>query len=126
MEPAGRPSLRQNIRAMPSTAWVLFAGSFVNRRGTFLPPFITLNLPSHRCYSAPQAGLAIAAYGLGGLIAQAVGGLIADRLGRRNTIAVSMFAASGLTLALYGASSLMTIYLLMFLLGGAAEMYRPA
>jgi MFS family permease len=126
MEPAGRPSLRQNIRAMPSTAWVLFAGSFVNRLGTFVLPFITLYLTSHRGYSAPQAGLAIAAYGLGGLIAQAVGGLIADRLGRRNTIATSMFAASGLTVALYGASSLPSIYALMLLLGVAAEMYRPA
>jgi MFS family permease len=126
MEPQGGPSLRQNIRAMPSTAWVLFAGSFVNRLGTFVLPFITLYLTSQRGYTAPQAGLAIAAYGLGGLVAQAVGGLIADRLGRRNTIAISMFAASGLTLALYGASSLLTIYPLMVLLGGAAEMYRPA
>src|SRR5215211_3379359 len=108
MEPQGGPSLRQNIRAMPSTAWVLFAGSFVNRLGTFVLPFITLYLTSQRGYTAPQAGLAIAAYGLGGLVAQAVGGLIADRLGRRNTIAISMFAASGLTLALYGASSLLT------------------
>ena len=126
MEPASRPSLRQNIRAMPSTAWVLFAGSFVNRLGTFVLPFITLYLTSERGYTAPQAGLAIAAYGLGGLLAQAVGGLIADRLGRRNTIAVSMFAAAGLTLLLYGASTLLAIYPLMFLLGVAAEMYRPA
>ena len=126
MEPASRPSLRQNIRSMPSTAWVLFAGAFVNRLGTFVLPFITLYLTSERGYSAPQAGVAIAAYGLGGLIAQAVGGLIADRLGRRNTIAVSMFAAAGLTLLLYNATTLLTIYALMALLGCAAEMYRPA
>jgi len=126
MDPARQPSLRQNIRAMPSTAWVLFAGSFVNRLGTFVLPFITLYLTSERGYTAPQAGIAIAAYGLGGLLAQAVGGLIADRIGRRNTIAVSMFAAAGLTLLLYGASTLLAVYPLMFLLGVAAEMYRPA
>jgi MFS family permease len=126
MEPETRVTLRQNIRAMPSSAWVLFAGSFVNRLGSFVLPFITLYLTSARGYSAPQAGVAIAAYGLGGLLAQAVGGLIADRLGRRNTIAASMFAAAALTLLLYNASALIAIYGLMFLLGAAAEMYRPA
>jgi MFS family permease len=126
MEPEHRVSLRQNIGAMPSSAWVLFAGSFVNRLGSFVLPFITLYLTSERGYTAPQAGVAIAAYGLGGIAAQAVGGLIADRLGRRNTIAFSMFAAAGLTLALYNASTLLAIYPLMCLLGAAAEMYRPA
>ena len=111
---------------MPSTAWVLFAGSFVNRLGTFVLPFMTLYLTTERGYSAPQAGIAIAAYGLGGLIAQAIGGLIADRLGRRNAIAASMFSAAVLTLALWQATSLAAVYPLMFALGGTAELYRPA
>ena len=75
-------------RAMPRSAWVLFAGAFVNRLGTFVLPFITLYLTS-RGYSAPQAGLGLAAYGVGAIAAQGVGGLLADRLGRRNAIALS-------------------------------------
>ncbi|HYG71520.1 MAG TPA: MFS transporter [Actinomycetota bacterium] len=121
-----RPSLRQNVRAMPGTAWVLFAGSFVNRLGTFVLPFLTLYLTAERDYSAPQAGVAIAAYGLGGLLAQVFGGLVADRLGRRNAIAASMFSAAVSTLALWRATSLATIYPLMFALGASAELYRPA
>jgi MFS family permease len=111
---------------MPRSAWVLFAGSFVNRLGTFVLPFITLYLTSDRGYSAPQAGVAVAAYGLGGVLAQMTGGLIADRLGRRNTIAISMFAAGGLTIALWRATSLSAIYPLMTALGATAELYRPA
>lgn len=60
-------SLRDNIRAMPGPAGVLFAGTFINRLGTFIPPFIVIYL-THWGFSAPQAGLAVASYALGALI----------------------------------------------------------
>lgn len=110
---------------MPREAWILFIGSFVNRLGTFVLPFITLYL-TQRGYSPPQAGLAIACYGLGGLISQGAGGLLADRLGRRNTIALSMLGAAAFTLGLWRASSLAAIYPLMFGIGLFGELYRPA
>jgi MFS family permease len=110
---------------MPREAWILFAGSFVNRVGTFVLPFMTLYL-TRSGYSPPQAGLAIAFYGLGGIVSQAVGGLVADRLGRRNTIALSMLSAASFTLLLWQAHSLALIYPLMFCLAATAELYRPA
>src|SRR5512134_644593 len=108
MSAPAAPSLRANLRAMPRSAWVLFAGSFVNRLGTFVLPFLTLYL-TQGGFSPAQAGVAIACYGLGGLVSQVGGGLVADRIGRRNAIAVSMFGAAGLTLALWRATSLATI-----------------
>jgi hypothetical protein len=48
---------------------VLFGGTFVNRLGTFVMPFMTLYL-THRGFSVPQAGLALAMYGIGGVAAQ--------------------------------------------------------
>lgn len=125
MDTVTRPNLRRNLRQMPGAAWVLFAGSFVNRLGTFVLPFITIYL-TRRGYSAPQAGIAIAGYGLGGLGAQVVGGLLADRIGRRNAIALSMLTAGGLTLALWRATSLAMIYPLMVGLGFFGELHRPA
>lgn len=122
---ADRPTLRRNLRAMPASAWVLFAGSFVNRLGTFVLPFITIYL-TRRGYSAPQAGFAIAGYGLGGLVSQMVGGLLADRIGRKNAIALSMISAGALTLALWRAASLMAIYPLMVGIGFFGELHRPA
>lgn len=110
---------------MPGSAWVLFAGTFVNRLGTFVLPFITLYL-TRNGFSAPQAGLAIAAYGLGGLLSQIVGGLLADRIGRRNTIALSMLSTGALTLALWQAETLALIYPLMFGIGCMGELHRPA
>ncbi len=119
------PSLRENLRGLPRAVWVLFFGAFVNRFGTFVLPFITLYL-THRGYSAPQAGLGLAAYGLGAIGAQGVGGLMADRLGRRTTIAISMLGGAALTLSLVWVRGLGAIVGVVLLLGFAAELYRPA
>jgi MFS family permease len=124
MEPA-RPSLRQNLRSLPPAAWVLFGGTFVNRLGTFVMPFMTLYL-THQGFSVPQAGLALAMYGIGGVAAQFLGGWLADRIGRRNAIGFSMLGASVITLLLWQASGLLEIYVLMLLLALVAEMHRPA
>src|SRR6266540_6462832 len=39
-----RPPLLGNLRAMPRVAWVLFAGTFVNRFGSFVITFLVLYL----------------------------------------------------------------------------------
>jgi len=120
-----RRSLRQNLKGLPRETRVLFLGAFVNRLGTFVLPFITLYL-TRRGYSAPQAGLGLAAYGVGAIGAQGVGGLLADRVGRRHTIALSMIGGAAFTLSLIWVSGLAAIVLDVVLLGFAAELYRPA
>jgi MFS family permease len=123
--PAARKTLRQNVRGLPREVWILYCGTFVNRLGTFVLPFITLYLTS-RGYSVPQAGLGLAGYGLGAIGAQAVGGLLADRIGRRNTIVVSMLGGATLTLSLVWVEGLWPIVLVVMLLGFFGELYRPA
>jgi len=120
-----RPTLRENLRSLPPAVWVLFAGTFVNRLGTFVLPFITLYLTS-RHFSVPQAGLAVAMYGVGGFCAQIVGGLLTDRIGRRNAIGFSMLGAAALTLVLWQATTLLVIYPVMLVLAFVAELHRPA
>jgi MFS family permease len=109
---------------MPRQAWILFVGAFVNRLGTFVLPFFTLYL-TRQGYSAPQAGVAIACYGAGGPAAQALGGVLADRVGRRNAIAIAMLSSAALTLGLWQANSLAQIYPMMFGVAATAEMIDP-
>ncbi len=118
-------SLRENLRALPAPAWILFGGTFVNRFGTFVMPFLVFYL-TRSGYTIEQAGLAVGAYGAGHIIASMLGGHLADRIGRRNTIAVSMFASAAAMLALSQARGFVPILILTCLTGTAAALYRPA
>jgi MFS family permease len=122
---AGRPSLREEIRSLPPAAWVLFAGTVINRFGSFVLVFLVLYL-TDRGYSASQAGVAIGTYGAGALVASWIGGTLADRIGRKQTIALSMFTSALTMLALSQAQSLWMIVSLTGMAGCTAELYRPA
>lgn len=120
-----RPSLIANLRALPRPVWVLCAGTFVNRFGAFVIPFLAVYM-TQQGYSAKEAGVAIAAYGIGHLLASAIGGYLADRIGRKNTIILSMFSAAGSMLLLSRAEGFWALVLLTALVGLTAEIYRPA
>ncbi|HEY6843097.1 MAG TPA: MFS transporter [Thermoanaerobaculia bacterium] len=118
-------TLRENLRTLPPPAWVLLGGTFINRFGTFVIPFLVLYL-TRRGYSITQAGLGVGAYGAGHVLASLLGGHLADRIGRRNTIVLSMFGSAAAMLALSQAQRLPAILAGACLAGTMAEMYRPA
>jgi MFS family permease len=118
-------SLLQNLKALPRPAWILFGGTFINRFGTFVMPFLAIYM-TRNGYSPAQAGLAVSSYGAGHIVASMLGGHLADRIGRRYTIALSMFASTAGMLALSQARTLPVILMLSFLAGISAELYRPA
>lgn len=113
------------LRALPRPVWALVAGTFLNRFGGFVFIFLLLYL-TQQGYTPAQAGLAIATYGVGSILASAGGGYLADRLGRRNTIVASMVGSAAAMLALSQARPLLLIALLTGLAGLMSELYRPA
>lgn len=118
-------SLRAEVSSLPRPAWVLFGGTLVNRIGGFVLFFLILYV-KQKGYSATMAGLALSAYGVGGVFASLAGGYLADRIGRRNTIAISMFSTAAIMMALSSADGFIVIAALTALLGLSAELYRPA
>ena len=110
---------------MPRTAWVLFAGTFVLRLGSFVFPFLALYLTQNGL-SVTEAGLAITGYGVGGMLAQFSGGLLTDRIGRRNAIAISMMTSAVLVLLLLEARSLPAVLSVVIVYAFFAELHRPA
>jgi MFS family permease len=120
-----RPTLREGIRSLPRPVWILCAGTFVNRFGSFVAVFLVLYL-RERGYSIAESGLVVSFYGIGNVIAAAVGGWVADRFGRRNALALSMFGSAATLLLLSQAASLPLIIVLTTLAGLTGEMYRPA
>jgi MFS family permease len=113
------------LRSLPRAAWVLFLGIFLNRFGTFVIPFLTLYMKRNG-YTLTDAGIAIGAYGAGTFFASFFGGYLADHIGRRKTIALSMFGGALTMLLLSGASSKWAIILITALNGMTGELYRPA
>jgi MFS family permease len=118
-------ALFANLRALPRATWILFAGTFINRFGQFVMPFLAIYM-SRRGFTPAQAGLAVSAYGAGHIVAAMLGGHLADRIGRRNTIVLSMFASTIVMLAMSQARTMTSIIALAFLAASAAELYRPA
>jgi MFS family permease len=122
---ANRPSLRTQLRALPPAAWILFFGTFLNKFGSFVVPFLALYL-TRKGYSLAQAGVAIGAYGVGNVCATIIGGHLADHFGRRKTIVLSMFSGAAAMLLLSQATQFPVILVLAALAGLTGEFYRPA
>ncbi|HUS36514.1 MAG TPA: MFS transporter [Verrucomicrobiae bacterium] len=122
---ASEESLLQSLRQLPRPVWILFAGTFLNKFGAFVIPFLSLYMTG-RGFSVTQAGAAMGAYGAGHFLACVVGGQLADSLGRRPTLVLSMFSTAGVMLALSQATSFVAIAVLTFFAGLTGELYRPA
>jgi len=122
---SNRPSIASSLRSFKREAWILYAGTFINRFGSFVIVFLVLYLTS-KGYSIEEAGLAVGVYGFGTLLASLIGGQLADHIGRRNTIALSMFSAAVVMMTFPVAERFVTLACLAGLAGLTSELYRPA
>lgn len=117
--------LAKNLRELPKPVWILFGGTFINRFGTFVMPFLAIYM-TREGFTPTQAGLAVSCYGGGHIFASMIGGHLADRIGRRHTIALSMFSSAAAMMALSQARTLPLILIFAFVVGLVGEFYRPA
>lgn len=112
--------------ALPRAVHVLCLGTFVNRAGTFLVPFLTLYLTSSLGLGSAFATQAMGLYGFGGIVAALTGGALADRIGRRTVMMISLLGAASL-LAFFGRlTSPPAILAAVLAFSFLGEMYRPA
>src|SRR4051812_46599823 len=79
-------AVRETVSGLPRQFWWLWTSTLVNRLGGFVVTFLALYLTVQRGYSASYAGLVAALYGLGGAAGAVLGGVLADRVGRRRTL----------------------------------------
>ncbi|MER5766343.1 MDR family MFS transporter [Streptomyces sp. NPDC001985] len=119
------PRFRDALRGLPARVWIISLGILVNQIGNFLPVFIVLYLTG-RGYSAGAAGLVLGVSGVGKVLGNAIGGHLADRIGRRWTIVLSAVTTSGLTAAVPFLGPLALIVTVVGLIGVTSQIYRPA
>lgn len=111
---------------LPRSFWILWAGTIVLRLGTVVQPFLAFYLTDSQGLSTTQTGAILAVIGVGGVLSQLVGGSLADRIGRRSTLTVSVLATGAVMVGLGYAQTTVTIVILAFALGLTLDMYRPA
>ncbi|MFY1689626.1 MDR family MFS transporter [Plantactinospora sp. WMMB782] len=111
---------------LPRTFWYLWAGTLINRLGSFVIVFLAIYLTIERGFSEFQAGLVLGLWGAGGAVGTLAGGILADRWGRRPTLLTAHLGAAAMMLALGLARDLWLVALGALLLGMFAEAARPA
>ena len=122
--------VRTRVRAigagLPRTYWVLWTGMLVNRAGCFVMPFLAVYLTQGRGFSPATAGAIASLYGAGAAVASALGGYLADHIGRRATMAGALLLGGLGMIALGFAHPLWLIAPATFLVALLGECYRPA
>jgi MFS family permease len=117
---------RSATGGLPRQFWFLWTGTLINRLGSFVVIFLAIYLTGARGFTQSQTGLVIGLYGVGGAIGTTVGGVLADRWGRRPTMLIAQFGGAALMLTLGFAHSFPQIIANTFLLGLLNEAARPA
>ncbi|GIJ61231.1 MFS transporter [Virgisporangium aurantiacum] len=110
---------------LPRTAWIVFAGTVVNRLGYVVTPFLVFYLGS-RDITTAQVPFVLGALGAGNLIGPMIGGVLADRSGRRLTMLIGLFGTALAHGLLYASPNLFTLALAAALLSTAGSMVGPA
>jgi len=117
---------RDAFSGLSRPVWLLSIATLINRSGTMVLPFLALFLTQKRGFTIPQAGQALALYGLGAVAASYAGGRLSDRFDPRRVMKWSL-ALTGASFLLLGhihghAAILSTILVLSFI----GETFRPA
>ncbi|GAA2208836.1 MFS transporter [Nonomuraea monospora] len=110
---------------LPRTVWWLVLARAINRLGAFSVGFLTVLITTEFGVSAVAAGVVSAAFGLATIPSRLVGGVLADRLGRRRTIVAGLAgcALAQAGLAVSGSVAMAAVFAV--LLGLVFEVYEP-
>jgi len=115
-----------SLRGLPREAWILCGAVLVNRMGTMVIPFLILYLTRELGVSPSRAALAMAVYGIGAVATAPLAGRLADRIGPRRIVTVSLVCAGLLLLPYPWLRSYWAIVGLTFAWSVAGEALRPA
>lgn len=115
-----------SLRGLPRDIWVLSIATLINRVGTMVLPFLVLYLTRELGFSAPRAGLVLAVYGVGSILAAPLAGRLSDRIGPLPIMRWSLVLTGGLLLVFPFARGFAAVVALTFVWAVVSETFRPA
>jgi len=117
----------QTFQAYPRAFWLLAAVMMIDRLGgTLIYPFFSLYLTGRFGVGMSEVGLLFAVFSISSLAGSFAGGTLADRVGRRWMIIVSLIATSLSALAMGLVNSMGAFFVIAFISGVFAEAGTPA
>ena len=116
----------RSLKGLPRGVWVLSAATLINRAGTMVLPFLVLYLTDELGFSAPRAGLALAVYGAGAMIAAPLSGRLSDRFGPMPVMRISLILSGILLFVFPLARSFGAVLVVTLAWAIATELFRPA
>lgn len=116
----------QLAEGLPRPFWALLVGTFITKAGSFVMPLLFVYLTQARGLPLPVGGAITSLFGLGSLIGSFLGGVMADRLGRRFTMLASLLVGAAFLLVLGLSEELWQLAVATFLMGLTGDAYRPA
>ncbi|MFI1974843.1 MFS transporter [Streptomyces wedmorensis] len=114
-----------SFRGLPPIVWTIFAGTIINRLGYLVTPFLVFFLAS-RGVTGADTSYVLGALGAGNLLGPAVGGILADRIGRRPTMLIGLIGAASAQGALFLAPGVWTMAAAALLISAAGSTVSPA
>ena len=111
---------------LPRQFWYLWCTTLISRLGSFVLVVLAIYLTSVRGLPEAFAGLVLGLWGGGGAVGAVVGGVLADRWGRKPTLLSGLWGAALMMVVLGLARDPVAIAICAALVGLLAEGVRPA
>jgi len=111
---------------LPRPVWLACVTTLINRLGSMALPFLSLFLTEQRHYSESQAGLAVAAYGLAGLVTSPWAGSLVDSIGPSRLMIWSLLVGGALMAVVPFIPGYLPLVLFVLVWSTAVESFRPA
>ncbi len=116
----------QGYLSLPRTVHILCLGTLINRAGSFVILFLTFYLQERLQLGGLFATQAMGVFGLGTLLASLVGGQLADTVGRRTVILLSLVGSAIVLMFFAKLSNSWAILTATLVFAFLVDMYRPA
>jgi MFS family permease len=118
--------VRTIIPKLGQPVWVLLSGVLFTHLGTYmLMPYLSIILSREKHLSLDQVGWVLGSGSLAYLIGSLIGGLIADRLGRKLTMVSGLLIRAGGVLLFLFMQDFTALLLTWFLAGIGGGLYMP-
>jgi predicted MFS family arabinose efflux permease len=117
---------RNAFVGLSPSVWILSVAMLVNRTGAMVLPFMSLYMTIELGFSLPEAGFAMAFYGVGSMLGSFLGGWLTDKYGYHYVQLIALIGGAFVLIPLLFITGYVEVIACVFGFSLLADMFRPA